>query len=79
MQAPGGANPTILNLGQNEAGKFFHILLPQIEAGVTRLLAVSGNGAVLHEIDALGNIVAKELNLPVLRSVMQAIDTLVTQ
>ncbi len=77
MQNPG--SPAILASGQTDAGRFFHIILPQVEVGVTRLLAVTNNGAMLHEFDALGNVATQAVNLPVLRSILLAIDTLVTQ
>jgi len=65
----------ILKQGEN----FFHALLPELEQGVTHLLAKSGDVVFLHKLLQSGEIVSQELNIPAMRSILTAIDTIVPQ
>lgn len=59
-----------------DGSKFFHVALPVIEEGVSRVLAVTGNSAYLHELDALGHIVTTVLNVPLFREITAVLDAL---
>lgn len=57
-------------------GNFVHVLLPAVEQGVTRVLAVVGDSALLHEIDAAGHIVSTAVDIPLFREITQVLDLL---
>lgn len=59
-------------------GAFYHILLPPIEEAGTRIFAMIGNKAVLHEIDAAANIVSTVVDIPLVKEVAGILD-LITQ
>lgn len=64
-----GTHPTL--------GTFLHALLPQVEQDVTHILSVVGNRAFLHKILATGEVLSEELNIPLLKTILQATDSLV--
>ncbi len=68
-----------LNSGTSQQGSFLHAVLPQLEQGVTHILAVVGNKVVLHKLLATGEMLSEELNIPVMRVILQAADSLLPQ
>ena len=68
-----------LNSGTSPAGQFLHAVLPQLEAGATHILAVVGNKVFLHKLLATGEMLSEELNIPVMRVILQATDSLIPQ
>lgn len=70
----------LLTQGQHASGSnFFHILLPTLEADASHLLSVLGDKATLHRILATGEVISTDLGLPVVRAVVSALDSFVTQ
>ena len=63
-----GTHPTL--------GDFFHVLLPSVEKDATRLLSVVGNSAVLHELDAAGHIAETAVDIPLVREIVNVLDTI---
>ena len=60
----------ILHRGEN----FILAKLPAIEAGITHLISKSGNQVLLHRILQTGEVVSQEMNIPLLRALLQAVD-----
>ncbi len=46
---------------------------------MTHILAVVGNKVVLHKLLATGEMLSEELNIPVMRVILQAADSLLPQ
>ena len=65
----------MLHQGEN----FLLAKLPQIEQGAIHLLSKSGDTVVLHRILQTGEIVSSAMNIPLLRSLLQAIDSQLPQ
>ena len=61
----------ILQQGDN----FLHAVLPQIEQGVTYILAKAGDKVTLHRILQTGEVVSADMNIPLLRNILQAVDS----
>ncbi len=53
----------------------FHVLLPQVEAGVTQILVKVGDRHILHRILQTGEVISNDVNIPMLRLILQAIDS----
>ena len=53
----------------------FHALLPQIEHGATYILAKAGDKILLHRILQTGEVVSADMNVPLLRNILQAVDS----
>ncbi len=62
--------PTILHKGEN----FLLAELPALEAGVRQLISKSGDTVILHRIVQGAATISTELNVPIIRSILQAID-----
>jgi hypothetical protein len=56
-----------------------HAVLPQIEQGVTHILAVAGDRVLLHRILQTGEVVTQEMNVPFVRAILQAVDSIIPQ
>ncbi len=65
----------ILQQGEN----WLHATVTGIEDGVTHFLAVAGNRAFLHRILQTGEVVTTEMNIPLLRQVLQTVDQAIPQ
>ena len=50
--------------------------LPQIEQGVHELLTIAGGQVMLHRILSSGEVLSAEMNLPRIRAILQAADSL---
>ena len=59
---------TILHKAEN----FILAELPVVEAGVKHLVSIAGNRAVLHRIVQGAEIVSQEMNLPLLKAIVDA-------
>lgn len=66
----------ILQQGQSEAGRFLHAVLSHVEPNVTTILARVEDKAFLHKVLSSGEILSQELNLPMMREILQAFDSL---
>lgn len=65
-----------MNILQQGEG-FLHAVLPQLEQGVTYILAQSGTRVFLHRILQTGEVATQEMNIPLVRSILQAVDAAV--
>ncbi len=72
-----GMNPTVVNSGQNAAGVSFSHVLLGIEEGITHFLTVIGGKATIHSFLADGEMIATDLNVPMLKTALQIVDGLV--
>lgn len=63
----------------HQAGDFLLAKLPQLEAGVTYLLSKSGDKVMLHRILQTGEVLSQEMNIPLVRSLLQAVDSTILQ
>lgn len=67
----------VLNQGTHPTlGPFLHALLPQVEEGVTQFLTAIGGKATIHKITSAGEVLSTDLNLPILRDILQVVDGL---
>lgn len=54
--------------------------LPAVEAGVKNLLSISAdNRAILHRVLQSGEVISSEMNLPVLRAIVDVANQIVGQ
>lgn len=58
----------------HQTENFLLAQLPQFEQGVTHLISKAGDKVMLHRILQTGEIVSSEMNVPVLRAILQAVD-----
>jgi len=73
-------NPTVLNSGIDaQSGNSFQHILLGIENGVTHFLTLIGGKATIHSFLATGEVVATDLNVPLLKSALQFVDSLIGQ
>lgn len=49
--------------------------LPAIDAGITHLVSKSGDRVMIHRVLQTGEILSQEMNIPLLRSLLAAIDS----
>lgn len=66
----------IIQQGQGDAGRFLHAVLPIVEQNVTHILARVGDKAFLHKVLATGEVLSTELNVPMMREILAAFDSL---
>ncbi len=52
----------------------FHLVLPQIEAGVTHILAKEGDRVVLHRLVGAAEAITSVVNVPMLTLILQALN-----
>jgi hypothetical protein len=52
----------------------FHAVLTDVEAGVTHIVAVAGDRLTWHRILQTGEVISQDLNIPLLRTILAAID-----
>lgn len=52
----------------------FHLVLPEVEAGVTHILAKEGNRVVLHRLVGAAEAVTSLVNVPMLTLILQALN-----
>ncbi len=71
-------NPTVVNSGQDAQGNAFSHVLLGIEDGVTHFLTIIGGKATIHSFLATGEVIATNLNVPMLKAAMQIVDSLIT-
>ncbi len=55
----------------------FHAVAVDVENGVTSLLSKFGDKVTLHKFFTTGETVAQDLNIPLLRDILTAVDSLV--
>ena len=65
----------IIQQGEN----FLHAILPQIEQGVSHIVAIAGDKVMLHRILATGEVLSQEMNVPLLRAILQSVDSMIPQ
>jgi len=58
----------------HQAENFLLAKLPAIETGVTHLISKSGNQVLIHRILQTGEVLSQEMNIPLLRALLSAID-----
>lgn len=63
----------------HQAENFLLAKLQSVEAGVTYLLSKSGDRVLLHRILQTGEIASQEMNIPLLRALLQAVDSQIPQ
>ena len=63
----------------HQAENFLLAKLPQFEAGVTHLLSKAGDRVMLHRILQTGEVISQEMNIPLVRALLQAVDTALPQ
>lgn len=63
----------------HQAENFLLAKLPQLEQGAIHLISRSGNEVVLHRILQTGEIVSTAMNIPFMRTILQAIDSQLPQ
>jgi hypothetical protein len=61
-----GTHPTL--------GEFFHLLLPPVEEGVTRVFSLIGDAATIHTIDQLGQYAAQVIDIPLVKEVSNVLE-----
>lgn len=62
----------------HQAQGFILAELPQIEQGVKHLISISAdNRAILHRVLSTGEMVSQEMNLPLLKSIIEAANLIV--
>lgn len=70
------SSSNLLTQGQHPSlGNFFHVLLPDLESGVTHLLAIVGNKATLYKVLSDGSAVSQDLDIPMLKTVFDAVNS----